>query len=185
MDIERSAPGFTAGARAGRSTAVTITMLPTTKVELEALSTLFQIPASRVVDQAITALMNSLGPEDRSAVERLVARAVEKAGETAAEATRAPVRMPSTEGMFELSRAAHHVHGRAGTTKAGILKAIQEIKRPFSYQEFYKAVSKAMRYESASNRFGIPTRFGSIDEAVRAWFNELKNKQKLIIPCHE
>ena len=107
---------------------------------------------------------------------------METVEEAAVEAPRTPIRMPSTEGTFQLSRGAHQVHGRAGTTKAGILKALKEIRQPFSYKEFHNAVSTAMRYDSASNRFGIPTRFGSIDEAVRAWFNELKNKQKLILP---
>jgi len=168
--------------RTGRSTAVTITMLPTTKVELEALSTLLQVPASRVVDQAIGALIRALDPEDRSAVERLVRRAMGKVEEAAVESPRTPVRTPSTEGTFQLSRGAHQVHGRAGTTKAGILKELKEIRQPFSYKEFYNAVSTAMRYDSTSSRFGIPTRFTGIDEAVRAWFNELKNKQKLILP---
>jgi len=74
--------------RTGRSTAVTITMLPTTKVELEALSTLLQVPASRVVDQAIGALIRALDPEDRSAVERLVRRAMGKVEEAAVESPR-------------------------------------------------------------------------------------------------
>ena len=164
---------------------MTITMLSTTKVELEALSTLLQMPASKVVDQAIGALIKTLEPEDRSAVERLVRRAMKKVEEAVVDAPRAPVRMPSTEGTFQLSRGAHQVHGRAGTTKAGILKALQEIQQPFGYKEFHNAVSTAMRYDSASNRFGIRTRFANIDEAVRAWFNELKNKQKLILPSQE
>jgi len=107
---------------------------------------------------------------------------MEKVAEAAVEGSQTPVRMPSTEGMFQLSRGAQQVHGRAGTTKAGILKVLKEIRRPFSYKEFHNAVSTAMRYDSASKRFGISTRFAGIDEAVRAWFNELKNKQKLILP---
>jgi hypothetical protein len=59
----------------GAVKSITIALPFTTRVQLEALQTLLQIPTARVLEQAVSELLRSLPDEDRNLVESLASRA--------------------------------------------------------------------------------------------------------------
>lgn len=91
--------------------ATTLTMDPTTRVRLDAMSTLFQQPVWRVVDRALVHFLESLDEADREAVETIASRALEKLGVPAA---------PS--GTAEVAR---------GSPSSAVHKGQSSVKTPF------------------------------------------------------
>ena len=57
---------------------LTISMKPSMKAKLEAVSTLTRLPAWRIVDEALTTYLETVGPEDRKAVENMARRIEER-----------------------------------------------------------------------------------------------------------
>src|SRR5580700_1703445 len=55
---------------------LTVSVQKETKVLIDALSTLMQAPASRVIDKMTTAYADSLGPQEKQAVDALAAAAL-------------------------------------------------------------------------------------------------------------
>lgn len=71
--------------------------------------------------------------------------------------------------------------GRQGSTKYGIMVALNELDRAFTYNEFEEIVANVMGWNPSTSEFEkCNSRFENATKAASAWFSELKNKFKLI-----
>src|SRR5882757_9496390 len=72
----------------------TITLAPNTKILLDAMAALQQVPQSTVVENALLTFRDSLDPEDRETLERFCGRAVRHREKQHTNATRSSADVP-------------------------------------------------------------------------------------------
>jgi hypothetical protein len=93
----------------------------------------------------------------------------------------APQAGHSTAGVarFSVAPKAKDVRFSPHKTRGSIMLSLMS-KGAFTRADFRSAVTSAMKWNSDSKKFAIPTRFPDLDQAERAWWGTLKGRDKLI-----
>ena len=127
---------------------MTLTMRPETRVRLEALATLFQQPAWRVVDSALSQYLFHLKEADQTAVENFVTRTMARGHVTtsAAHKATANVRLPFAEawqalrehGPTQLRTESEKVFEASARTAKGNRRVIRYFENGKEYGRAYE-----------------------------------------------
>jgi hypothetical protein len=138
--------------------------------DLQLLCLLLRRTGDDIQRAALVVFIDSLEPVVRDA---FVACKAVSGGGAAAQAQHSEPRYTLTKKAVDKARSLQTSKGRI----------VSELKKqlPFVRKAFTDSVALALGWDAPTRSFSLPTKFKTLTEADRAWWNMLKNRDRMIV----
>lgn len=149
-----------------------------TQFRLQVLSQMLSLTPDEILEAAVDRFVDSMQPLEREAFTGFLNVAKSR---MAVPTSRAPELRPS-DGRFKVTTLVQSIRFNDDSVRRRILEELDR-RQTFTREEFNEVVATSMRWDPASNQFGVETTFPNPRRAAQQWWSTLKNRDHLIGPA--